>query len=120
MTGVVEAQEGRQIITLDIPNIFIQTYLENTDKRIILILRGAAAEILLGLVPEVYEEFVEIIKNKKVLYLECINIIYGTIKTVLLFYNKFRKNIESQDFEINLYDRCVANKIVNGNQMTVL
>ena len=46
--------------------------------------------------------------------------IYRTIKTILLFYNKFRKNIELQGFEINLYDRCITNKIVNNNQMTVL
>ena len=65
MTGVIEAQEGRQIIILDISNVFIQTYLENSDKRIILILRGATVEILLRLVPKVYKEFVEIVKNKK-------------------------------------------------------
>ena len=45
---------------------------------------------------------------------------YGTLKAALLFYRKFRSDIEAQGFEINPYDRCVANKIINGHQMTVL
>ena len=53
---------------MDIPNIFIQPYLENTDKRNILILCGAAAEILLRLAPKVYEEFIKKIKIKNIIF----------------------------------------------------
>ena len=120
LTGVIEAKEQRNVITLDVPNAFIQTYLENEEERIILVLRGKAAEILIGLAPEVYKEYAHTEKEKTVLYLECTNVIYGTIKAALLFYQKFRKDIEAQGFIVNPYDRCVANKIINGSQMTVL
>ena len=45
--------------------------------------------------------------------------IYGMIQSSLLFYKKLRKDLESEKFEVNSYDPCVANKIINGNQMTV-
>ena len=37
----------------------------------------------------------------------------------ILYYKKFRKKIELIGFEVNLYDICVANCVVNGKQHTV-
>ena len=37
----------------------------------------------------------------------------------LLFYKKFRKTLIREGFEINSYDPCVANKMVNGKQQTI-
>ncbi len=54
-----------------------------------------------------------------VLYLDILMAIYGMIQSSLLFYKKLRKDLESEKFEVNPYDPCVANKIINGNQMTV-
>ena len=42
------------------------------------------------------------------------------MKAALLFYIKFVKNLKSIVFELNPYDPCVANKIVNGVQLTVV
>jgi hypothetical protein len=42
------------------------------------------------------------------------------IKSPLLFYRKLRKDLESIGFEVNPYDICVANKMVNGKQFTVV
>jgi hypothetical protein len=119
LTSIIEAKENRKVVTLDVPNAFIQTYLENKDERIILVLRGLAADLLIDIEPK-YKEFVEVEKGQSVLYLECTNVIYGTLKAALLFYQKFRKDIKAKGFTINPYDRCVANKVVNGKQMTVL
>ena len=41
------------------------------------------------------------------------------IKSPLLFYRKLRKTLEEAGFIINPYDICVANKIVDGKQLTV-
>ena len=38
----------------------------------------------------------------------------------LLFYLKFFKNLNSTGFELNPYDPCVANKIVEGAQLTIV
>ena len=48
------------------------------------------------------------------------NVICSTIKTILLFYNKFCKDIESQGFVSNPYNKYVTNKIINGNQIIIL
>ena len=46
--------------------------------------------------------------------------LYGIIIASLLYHNKFRKDIESIVFEVNPYDACVANKMVNWKQHTVV
>ena len=41
------------------------------------------------------------------------------LRAALLFYNILRSDLENMGFEVNPYDPCVANKMVNGHQMTV-
>ena len=41
------------------------------------------------------------------------------MKSALLFYRKLIKELKEMGFEINPYDPCVANKIVDEMQMTV-
>ena len=105
---------------MDIPNAFIQTKVEDPNERIILVARGLAAEITCEIAPNVYNKFIKITKGQPVLYLECMNVIYGTLKEALLFYNKFTTNMKNYSFNINPYDCCVANKIVNGKQLTAV
>ena len=42
------------------------------------------------------------------------------MKAALLFYLKFVKNLKSIGFVLNPYDPCMANKIVNDAQLTVV
>ena len=42
------------------------------------------------------------------------------LKSALLFYKKLRSSLELIHFEVNLYDSCMANKIVNREQMTII
>jgi hypothetical protein len=58
-------------------------------------------------------------KGGQILYL-CLQIaLYGMIKSTLLFYRKLFKELKGMGFEINPYDPCVANKLMDGKQMTV-
>jgi hypothetical protein len=42
------------------------------------------------------------------------------LQSSLLFYKKFKKDLDSIGFEINPYDPCIANRIlINGKQHTV-
>ena len=52
--------------------------------------------------------------------MEALNALYGIMKAALLFYIKFVKNLKSIGFELNPYDPCVSNKIVDGAQLTVV
>ena len=40
------------------------------------------------------------------------------LRAALLFYRKLRANLEDMGFEVNPYDPCVTNKVVNGRQCT--
>ena len=53
------------------------------------------------------------------LIVECLNAVYGTMVAALLYYKKIVKSLTKQFFKLNLYDGCVANKIVNGKQITI-
>ena len=44
---------------------------------------------------------------------------YGMLQSALLYYNKFKKDIEQIGFKINSYDPCVANQMVNSTQHTI-
>ena len=68
---------------------------------------------------EIYKKYVTVnSKGELVLYVEALNALYGIMKAALLFYIKFVENIKSIGFQLNPYDPCVANKIVDGAQLT--
>jgi hypothetical protein len=45
--------------------------------------------------------------------------LYSMLQSSLLYYKKFRRNLEGIGFIVNLYNPCVANRIVKGKQHTV-
>ena len=53
------------------------------------------------------------------LYVKLKKYIYRCLKIVLLFYQNISSDMRKKGFVINLYDLCVANKMVNSKQMTV-
>jgi len=72
------------------------------------------------MVPDVYGLCVNTNKSgQKVLIVEFFNAVYGTMVAALLYYKKFVKSLTKQGFKLNLYDGCVANKMVNGKQITI-
>jgi hypothetical protein len=58
-------------------------------------------------------------KGKKQLLVQCLTVSYGAMVALLLYYKRFVKNLKSKGFKLNPYDPCVANKQVNGEQLTV-
>jgi hypothetical protein len=67
-----------------------------------------------------YQKFVTTnAKGKPVLYTQLEKAVYGMMKSALLFYCKLVADLMLVGFSINPYDRCVANKTVNGPQMTI-
>jgi hypothetical protein len=69
LTLIIEAKEGRKVITVDIPNAFIQTehpFKDSEGNKMIMKIRGTVVDILCGIDP-VYNDYVEIEKGEKVL-----------------------------------------------------
>ena len=82
-------------------------------------LRGPLAELMALSSPEVYGDYVTLQNGRKILYVRLESALYGMLCSALLFYRKLWGNLVNEDFEVNPYDPCVANKIINGKQMTV-
>ena len=77
-------------------------------------------ELLVKLQPELYRKYVITGKNgEPLLYVKLLKALYGLLRSALLFYKKLAGDLVNMGFEINPYDPCVANKDVNGSQMTV-
>ena len=45
--------------------------------------------------------------------------VYRMMKTALLFYHKLVADLTSLGIDINPYDPCIANKLINGKKMTI-
>ena len=117
LTAVVDAAEGRDVAIVDIPNAFVQTKL---DDVVHMRLRGRLAELMVELAPQMCRK--HLTHNKKgeaVLCVRLRNALYGMLKAALLFYQKLVHHLESQGFELNPYDPCVANKMIDGKQFAI-
>ena len=54
------------------------------------------------------------------IYLRLCKALYGCIKSALLWYDLLSLTLVEMGFQINPYDECVTNKMVNGKQCTIL
>ena len=52
-------------------------------------------------------------------YVRLSKVLSGMLRAALLFCNRLRSDLEEMGFEVNPYNPCVANKMVNGKQMAV-
>ncbi len=68
--------------------------------------------------PKLYRKYLVDKKGKKVLYLGLQKALYGIMKSALLFYQKLVLELKSMGFVVNPYDPCIANKIMDGHQMS--
>ena len=80
---------------------------------------GVLVDMLVQIAPEIYGSYVVYEHGKKVLYVEVLKALYGMLQSSLLWYAKFRADLEKEGFEFNAYDPCVANRMINGEQHTI-
>jgi hypothetical protein len=83
-------------------------------------LRGKLAELMVKVAPEVYRKHVFVNKNgQTILYVKLLNALYRILKAALLFYKRLIKDLTGIGFKLKPYYPCVANKMINGKQMTL-
>ena len=120
LSCIIDAEEGRDVAVIDIPNAFVQTRIEDEKDMTYIKLRGALVDILVDIAPDIYGPYVTTDKKgNKQLIVQCQNALYGTMVASLLYYRKFVKSLTDIGFELNPYDPCVANKMIKGSQMTI-
>ena len=117
ITSMIEAHQGRAIAVADLPNAFLNA--ENNEQTLML-LKGKLAELMVQIDPQLYQKFIiTSSKGEPMLYVRLSKALYGLLQSALLFYCKLRSELEDYGFTVNPYDPCVANKMINGKQMTV-
>ena len=117
LTSAIDAHEGREVATIDIPGAYLHT---DTDEEIVMLLRGKLAELMAQVDPKLYRKYItKDSKGRPILYVRMQKALYGLLRSALLFYLKLVKDLEAYGFTLNPYDPCVANAMINGSQMTV-
>jgi hypothetical protein len=112
---MIDAYEERDVATADVAGAYLHA---DQDDFTLIKLEGASVDIMCDVCEE-YKEFVTYENGKKVLYLRLLKALYGCVKSALLWYELFTGTLTHMGFELNPYDTCVANKIVNGKQCTI-
>jgi len=90
------------------------------EDSVMMKITGVLLDMLVQSAPEVYGPCVVFENGKKTLYVEVLRAIYGLLQAALLWYNKFREDLEGQGFKFNPYDPCVANWVVKSAQHIVV
>ena len=80
LTCMIDAKKNQDVATIDIPNAFIQTVVEDSKDRVIIQIWGLMDNILEKIEPHVYGPYVTFDKRgNKQLLVECLSAIYGTM-----------------------------------------
>ena len=92
-TATIDAFENRDVTTVDLPGVFLHTEVDPNGDIVHMVLRGKLAELMVKINPSMYQKYVTSDKNRHtLLYVELQKAVYGTLKALLLFYQKLVKH----------------------------
>ena len=118
---LINAYDGRDVGKYDVPGAYLQARLAPRDdnERVLMKLRGKFVDTMCKVNPEhtknlIYE------KGQKVLYMEILQAKYGCVESPLRWYKLYSETLQKEGFIRNPYDRCVANKMIDGKQRLVV
>jgi hypothetical protein len=118
LSCTIDAKENRDVAIVDIPGAFMQADME---EEVYMKLEGKMAELMVRIDPKLYRKYVQSDeRGRKVLFVKLKKALYGTLKAALLFWKRLSSQLKKWGFKLNPYDPCVANKMINGNQCTIL
>ena len=118
LTAVIDALESREVTVLDVSGAFMQAEI---DELVHMRFTGEMVSMLLQIDNEIYKDYVVMENGERVMSMELLKALYGTLRAACLFWQKLSKQlIDVWGFTPNKYDDCVVNKTINGHQMTVV
>eukprot|EP00957_Ditylum_brightwellii_P200639 15295516-Ditylum_brightwellii.AAC.1 len=117
ITSTIEAHQGQDIAIVDLPNAFLNA---PNNEQTLMLLKGKLAELMVQINTKLYLKYITTSsKGEPMLYVRTLKALYGLLQSALLFYCKMLSELEDYGFKVNPYDPCIANKMINGKQMTV-
>ena len=115
--AIVDAWENRKVVVLDILGAFMQV---DMDELVHVRFQGEMVDNLLEIDHDLYASYVTVEKGTKVMYVELLKALYGTLWATWLFWEKLQaKLVNDWGVTPNWYDSCMVNKKVDGKQLTV-
>jgi hypothetical protein len=106
------------------------------EGTVLMKLEGVMAEVIMKIDPKKYKKFVVQEGGHDVIYVKLTKALYGTLQAALLFlvtstgfepapiktafWKQLSSKLKEWGFVINPYDFCVANKIIDGKQCTIV
>jgi hypothetical protein len=114
---IIFAHEKRATAVFDVPGAYLHADLPE-GKFALLKITGQFVDIVCEVNPE-FKQDVRYENGIKVLYVRILKAIYGMIESALLWYELYVTVLLDEGYELNQYDKCVANKTINGKQCTI-
>jgi hypothetical protein len=115
--GKKSTYQTSNVATSDVHGAFMQSKMKG---KVVMKLEGLMAEIILKINPKKYTKYVVQENGKDVIYVILNRALYDTLQAALLFWQNLSSQLEKWGFVINPYDFCIANKIINGKQCTIV
>ena len=104
---------------INITNAFIQPRVKEKKYTTIINIRGVLVYIMCFNL-STYKPYVNSDREGfKQLLVHLQNNLYGKIIASIIYYRKFTKSLTDFGFEINPYNPCVTNKMVDGSHITI-
>ena len=117
LSCAIDAKEGRYVAVTDIPGAFLHADIEGIVH---MVLEGEIAEMM----AEIDTSYLEFIwynqKGKPMMYVQLKKELYGMLQAALLFWKLLSNTLQEWGFHTNEYDRCIANKIIDSKQCTIV
>jgi hypothetical protein len=112
LTCVIDAFEGSEVATVDIPRSFLQA---DMDKTVYVRMTNTVIGML-SIIDRMYDKYNNHEGTRKTLYVKLHKALYGTLRKALLFYKKISQQPQEWRFKINPYDSCIYNKQIDEYQ----
>ena len=112
---MIDSYEGRDVATADVAGAFLKG---DMPDFVLIKLVNEEVDIMCD-VDANNTQYVTYEGSKKVLYMQLNKALYGCMKSAIIWYETFCGTLKDLGFKLNPYDPCVANKLVDGKQLTI-
>ena len=116
ITSIKDAYEKRDVAVTDIKGAYLNAKMID---EVIMRITGKEVDLFLEIDPSL-AEFVVYENGVKVLYVQLDKALYGCVQSALLWYELYSSTLIDMGFELNPYDMCVANSMIDGKQCTIV
>ena len=115
MSLLIDVWDKRGIVTTSVNGVYLHAKINNFT---VLTFSYKAVNILCKM-NNAYLKFVCLEIGKKLMYIWLLKALYGCVKSALLWYEIFTTTLQNLGFKLNPYDKCAANKVIDGKQFTI-